>query len=198
MDISKKRSIENAFILLQFSYCPLIRMFHSRKLNHRTNKIRKRTLRIVWDDHQCTFEELLGRDSSFTIHERNLQKLAIEMFKVNNGLSVQLVSENLQRIIIILDIKQEQNLRLIMLKLKHMANNLYHISDLKSIYNVWVLHSFYFYIYIYTHSVWALILGCVDISKISYFSCQHWISRCWHELARCYHFIYCNLFFMPE
>ena len=94
MDISKKRSIVNAFILSQFSYCPLIRMFHSRKFNHRTNKIHERTLRIVYDDHQCTFEELLGRDSSFTIHERNLQKLAIEMFKVNNGLSVQLVSEN--------------------------------------------------------------------------------------------------------
>ena len=35
------------------------------------------------------FEELLERDNSFTIHERNLQKLAIEMFKVDNGLSVQ-------------------------------------------------------------------------------------------------------------
>ena len=35
-------------------------------------------------------------------------------------------------IIIILDISHEKNLRLIMLKLKHMANNLYHISDLKS------------------------------------------------------------------
>ena len=63
----------NAFILSQFSYCPLIWMFQSRK---------------------CTFEELLERDNSFTIHERNIQKLAIEMFKVNNGLSVQLVSEN--------------------------------------------------------------------------------------------------------
>ena len=31
---------------------------------------------------------------SFTIHERNLQKLPIEMFKVNNGLSVQLDNEN--------------------------------------------------------------------------------------------------------
>ena len=76
---------------------------------------------------------LLERDNSFTIHERNLQKLAIEMFKVNNGLSVQLVKVFiLQRIIVVLDINQEQNLRLIMLKLKHMANNLYHSSDLKS------------------------------------------------------------------
>ena len=69
-------------------------MFHSRKLNHRINKIHERALRIVYNDHQCTFEELLERDNSFTIHERNIQKLAIEMFKVNNGLSVQLVREN--------------------------------------------------------------------------------------------------------
>ena len=69
-------------------------MFHGRKLNHRINKIHERALRIVCNDHQCTFEELLERDNSFTIHERNLQNLDIEMFKVNNGLSVQLVSEN--------------------------------------------------------------------------------------------------------
>ena len=133
MDISKKRSIMNAFILSQFSYCPLIWMFHSRKLNHRINKIHERALRIVYNDHQCTFEELLERDNSFAIHERNLQKLAIEMFKMNNGLSVKLVKIFiLQSTIVILDINQEQNLRLIMLKLKHKANNLFHISDLKS------------------------------------------------------------------
>ena len=94
MDVSKKRSIINAFILSQLSYYPLIWMFHSRKLNHRITKIHERALRIVYNDQQCTFEELLERDNSFTIHERNLQKLAIEMFKVNDGLSVQLVSEN--------------------------------------------------------------------------------------------------------
>ena len=86
MDISKKCSNMNAFILSQFSYCPLIWMFHSRKLNHRINKIHERALRIVYNDHQCTFEELLERDNSFMIHERNIQKLAIEMLKVNNGL----------------------------------------------------------------------------------------------------------------
>ena len=93
MDISKTRSIMNAFILSQFPYCPLICMFHSRKRSHRINKIHERALRIVHNDHQCTFEDLLERDNSLPIHERNLQKLAIEMFKLNNGLLVQLVSE---------------------------------------------------------------------------------------------------------
>ena len=66
-------------------------MFHSRKLRHKINKIHEHTLRTVYNDHQCTFEELFERENSFTIHEKNL---AIEMFKVNNELSVQLVSEN--------------------------------------------------------------------------------------------------------
>ena len=65
MDISKKRGIMKAFILSQFSYCPLVWMFHSRSLNHRINKINERALRIVYNDHQCTFEELLERDNSF-------------------------------------------------------------------------------------------------------------------------------------
>ena len=69
-------------------------MFYSRTLNHRINQIHERAVRTVQNDHQCAFEELLERNNSFTIHERNLQKLAIEMFKVNNGLSVQLISEN--------------------------------------------------------------------------------------------------------
>ena len=50
------------------------------KLNHRINKIDVRALRNVYNAHQCTFEKLLERDNSFAIHERNLQKLAIEMF----------------------------------------------------------------------------------------------------------------------
>ena len=132
MDINKKRSIMNVFTLSQFSYCPLIWMFQSRKLNHRINKIHERTLKIVYNDHQCIFEELLERDTSFTIHEQNLQKLAIEMFRVNNGLSVQLVKIFILQKIIILNINQEQNLMLMMLKLKHIANKLYHISDQKS------------------------------------------------------------------
>ena len=85
-------------------------MFHSRKLNYRINKIHK----IVYNDHHCTFEELLERDNSFMIHERNLLKLAIEMFKVNNELSIQIVSENFHFVEYHFNFRhnQEQNFRI--------------------------------------------------------------------------------------
>ena len=94
MDISKRHHIMNAFILSQFWYCLLIWMFHSRKFNHRINEIHECALRVVYNDQQFSFEELLEIDNSFSIHKRNHQKLVIEMFKVNNGLSVQVISEN--------------------------------------------------------------------------------------------------------
>ena len=41
----------------------------------------------VYKDFASTFTELLGKDNSFTVHERNIQTLGIELYKVVNGLS---------------------------------------------------------------------------------------------------------------
>ena len=62
-------------------------MFHSRILNDKINKLHERTLRLVYKDDNLTFHQLLEKDKSVTIHERNIQKLAIEMYKVKNNLS---------------------------------------------------------------------------------------------------------------
>ena len=62
-------------------------MFHNRTLNNRINKIHERALRLVYNDEESSFENLLLKDNSFTIHERNIQTLAIELYKVVNHLS---------------------------------------------------------------------------------------------------------------
>ena len=76
-----------AFIAPEFGYCPLVQMLHSRKLNSRVNKLHERALRIVYQDYASSFTELLEKDNSTTTHNRKIQLLAPELFKVKNGLS---------------------------------------------------------------------------------------------------------------
>ena len=55
MNVAQRRLIMNAFILSQFGYCPLVWMFHNRKLNNRINNIHERALRVVFRDCESTF-----------------------------------------------------------------------------------------------------------------------------------------------
>ena len=50
-------------------------MFHNQKLNNCINRIHERVLRIVCQHHNLTIDELLAKDGSFKIHDRNSQKL---------------------------------------------------------------------------------------------------------------------------
>ena len=77
----KRRIIAKTFIESQFNYCPLVWMFVDRTLNSKINRLHERTLRIVYYDYESTFDKLLENDGSFTIHQRNIQALAIEMYK---------------------------------------------------------------------------------------------------------------------
>ena len=92
MTLKQRRIVMKSFILSQFGYCPLVWMFHSRKLNNRINRIQERALRLVYEDNTSTFTELLKKDESFTIHECNIQTLAIELYKVKNGLSPKIMN----------------------------------------------------------------------------------------------------------
>ena len=82
MSQDKLRILMKAFIESQFGYCPLIWMFHSRRLNNKINKLHERALRLVYKNKTLSFVKLLIMNNSFTVHHRNLQKLAIEMYKV--------------------------------------------------------------------------------------------------------------------
>ena len=61
----------------QFGYCPIIRMFHSRGLNDKINRIHERGQRITYKDKFSTFQELSEKGNSVSIHHRNVRKLAI-------------------------------------------------------------------------------------------------------------------------
>ena len=83
----KRRLLLTSFFNSQFSFSPLIWMFHNRELNYKINQLHYRALRIIYRDNISSFNELLLRDGSFSIHIRNIQSLTIEMFKVFKGLA---------------------------------------------------------------------------------------------------------------
>ena len=94
MDINKRRMLTKAFVSSQFSYCPLIWMSHSRMMEHRIHSIHKRALKLVYQDsHDLTFQQLLAKDKSVSVHQKNPQLLATEIFKSKTGASPELMND---------------------------------------------------------------------------------------------------------
>ena len=82
-----------AFTESQFAYCLLSWMFCQRSSNIRINHLHERALRIVYKDNESTFEDLLKKDNSVSVHHKNIRLLGIELYKVKNNLSTHLMSE---------------------------------------------------------------------------------------------------------
>ena len=84
----------NTFITFKFSYCCLVSMSHSRAMNNRTNKIHGKVLRLVYKDEiSLSLDDLLKKDRSVTFHQRNLQILAIGIYKVRNDLGPEIMKD---------------------------------------------------------------------------------------------------------
>ena len=71
----------NSFILTNFNYYPLIWMFCGKMTNDKVNSFHKRALRVLLNDYTSSYEELLHIKEEVTIHERNLQKLMLEVYR---------------------------------------------------------------------------------------------------------------------
>ena len=81
------KRLSEAYIMSTFTYCPLIWMYCSKTANNLTNKIHKRSLRVIYEMENGNFEDLLIKDSSWTIHENNIHTLLIEIYKSLNHIS---------------------------------------------------------------------------------------------------------------
>ena len=93
INFNQRRLIMKAFITSQFGYCPLVWMFHTRRSNNRINRLHERALRFTYEDFDSTFQELLVKDNSVSIHHRNLQVFATLLYKIINNLSPLIVKE---------------------------------------------------------------------------------------------------------
>ena len=79
LTFKKRRALIKAYFESQFKYCPLVWMFHGRQVNNKINRLHERALRMISED-------------SFSVHDRNIQQLALEMCKVAKGLAPTAIS----------------------------------------------------------------------------------------------------------
>ena len=93
LELPKRRILMNAFFRVQFNYCPAVWMFHNCSLNNKINWLHERCLRIIFNDKHSNFEVLLIKDNSVSIHHNNIHTLAIEMYKVANGMSPEVMND---------------------------------------------------------------------------------------------------------
>ena len=119
MDIQKQRTI---VLRLIFGHT-LVWMFHSRSLNDKINSIHERALRITYVDETSTFQQLLEKNNSVSIHHKNLQTLATEMFKISNNLSPEIVKKIFQERIV------QYNLRSYNKFASRQVNSVNHVTE---------------------------------------------------------------------
>ena len=60
-------------------------MFSSRRSNNLINKVDERSLRLITNDENSSFETLLQNINDITVHQRNLQILMTEVYKIVKG-----------------------------------------------------------------------------------------------------------------
>ena len=83
----------NYFFAAQFNYCPLVWTCHYRSVNNKINRLHERCRGTVYSDSETSFEDLLDKERSVSVHVKNIKILVIEMFKVSNKLTVPLMNE---------------------------------------------------------------------------------------------------------
>ena len=56
-------------------------MFCSKLHMHKIEKVKYKTLQVVYDNYMATCDEFLALDNKLKVHQRHLQFLAIEIYK---------------------------------------------------------------------------------------------------------------------
>ena len=72
----------NEFFNFQFNY-----RINSRENNNKNNRFHEKCLIIMYNDKRSSFNALLEKDGSVSIHEGNIKILATGMFKLSTNLA---------------------------------------------------------------------------------------------------------------
>ena len=112
MEPEKLKLFMKAFLVSQFSYCPLIFIFHDRNLNNKINRMHERPLRIAYKDNISSFENLLIMDNFVKAHQRNLQLLMIDICKTKHDLNPSFMKQSFEEEVVPYNLRPSDKLQL--------------------------------------------------------------------------------------
>ena len=85
INFEAKKALLESFVQSNFNYCPLVWMLTSPKSMRKIENIQERVLRLLFDDHAETYENLLEKANKPNMVTRMHRSLAIEVYKTLNG-----------------------------------------------------------------------------------------------------------------
>ena len=121
-------------------------MFHSRKTDHKINRIHERALKLAYKNNVSAFEQLLAKNKSITSHERNLQLFMTEIFNAKSKLNPDFMTDIFKKMSVSYNLRKGFDKLLPVVRtttygietISHIGNKLWQIlpSSLKSIPNL--------------------------------------------------------------
>ena len=63
-------------------------MLHSRRKSNIIRNLHERCLRLIYNDKNPSYDKLLTKDGSVSIHHRNIKSLSTELSKFKNILKI--------------------------------------------------------------------------------------------------------------
>ena len=68
-------------------------MLHTHQNNKKIKHLHESCLGLIQYDKLASYEELLEKDGSVSLHHRNIQSLAIEMLQIKHGQSREITTD---------------------------------------------------------------------------------------------------------
>ena len=88
MNFEEKKILISSHFMANFNYCPLVwRLFNACSQKKKNENLQKRALRLLCNNYEIYYEELLSKSSTSSMNVKRLRALCVELYKTINKLN---------------------------------------------------------------------------------------------------------------
>ena len=88
LQVQERELVYNSFVSSIFSFCPLVWHFCGKTESRRIEKLNERALRIVYDEYELSYCDLLVKTNKLSLKRLRMLNFAIELYRIRNGHSI--------------------------------------------------------------------------------------------------------------